>query len=586
MRARNSILATRFSAGQPRQRLLAALVVMLMMLGAVLLKVGALQTWQGDSLRTAAAQQWTRDRVIDAERGAIFDRNGNELALSVPASTISVNPMQLEDADADLTAIGDILELDAARLQELRDDVATCDCGFVYVARQVPTALGEQIDELDLVGVHVVRESRRTVPGGETAISVIGRTDIDGIGTAGLELQYDDVLTGIDGETRVEIAPDGRSVAGTEAVLEAPVPGRDLVLTIDRSVQHNVEQTLLQRVAASHARGGQVVVLDTDTGDVLAMASVILEDGVYEITSGNHSAVDAYEPGSVGKVITIAGALNEGLDPSTTWTVPWEKVYTRAGDKLHDSHPHEPEAMNVRDILVKSSNIGTISVSETMGFEKQYEYIRAFGLGEETALDFPGESPGILKFWQEWEGTEKFTVAYGQGLSSSPIQLATAVNVIANDGVYVAPRLVLATVDADGDLHDADAAAQRQVISEEVAVEVQSMMRDVVCRSDGTANAAQVPGLSIAGKTGTGLVAQPDGTYFLEDGTQATYSSFAGFFPAEDPQVTVLVSIDQPMLAGQRAGGTAAAPAFQDLAPMLVQELGLQIPVGSTGCEG
>lgn len=557
---------------------------MLILLTAVLVKVGALQTWQGESLRTAAQQQWTRDRVVPAERGAIFDRNGDELALSVPAATIAVNPKQLEDPAAAVTAIGTILELDTTRQRELRNEIDTCNCGFVYVARQVDTELGDRVEELDLLGVQTYREDRRTVPGGDTGISVIGRTDIDGNGIAGLELQYDEMLKGIDGETRVEIAPDGRSIAGSESVIEAPVPGRDLVLTIDRSVQRNIEQVLLQRVAEAQARGGQAIVQDTDTGDIIAMASVVLDDGVYKITSGNHSAVDAYEPGSVGKVITIAGALNEGLDPATTWVVPWRKVYTRDGNMLHDSHYHPDEPMNVRDILVRSSNIGTINVSETMGFEKQYEYIRAFGLGEVSALDFPGESPGILEFWEEWEGTEKFTPAYGQGIASSPLQLVTAINTIANDGVYVAPRLVLATVDAEGELHDADPSEERRVVSEAVATEVQSMMHDVVCRGDGTANAAQVPGLSIAGKTGTGLVAQDDGTYFLEDGTQATYSSFAGFLPAEDPQVTVLVSIDQPQLAGQRAGGTAAAPAFQQIAPMLVQELALELPPGSDGC--
>ena len=186
------------------------------------------------------------------------------------------------------------------------------------------------------------------------------------------------------------------------------------------------------------------------------MASVrINDDGVYEITSGNYSAVDAYEPGSVGKVITISGALNEGtVTPDTVFIVPWQKVYTNNGDRLHDSHQHGDEPMSVEEILVESSNIGTITVSETMGFEKQYDYMRAFGLGETTALNFPDENPGILNPWQTWEGTEKYTVAYGQGVASSPIQLISAVNTIANDGMYVAPKLVQATVDAAGEVHE------------------------------------------------------------------------------------------------------------------------------------
>jgi len=590
-RARRTIttrrsLATRFSAGQPRRRLLITLVVMLVLLLAVLVKVGALQTFQGDALRRAAASQWTREREVIAQRGAIFDRNGDELALSVPAATVAVNPRQVEDPGATAATLGQVLGLSGDRIDELEAGMAARDRGFLYVARQIDPVLAERLDGLELAGVSTYREDRRTVPGGDTARSVIGRTDIDGVGTAGLELQYNDLLTGANGETRLEVAPDGRSVAGSERVVEPPTPGRDLILTIDRSVQYAVEQALLQRVAEVNAQGGQAIVEDTDTGDIIAMASVELDDGVYEVTSGNYSAVSAYEPGSVGKVITIAGALNEGtVTPEHTFVVPWRKQYTRDGNFLHDSHQHGDDLMSVRDILVRSSNNGTIMVSQTMGYERQYEYMRAFGLGEMTALQFPQESAGILEFWEEWEGTEKFTVAYGQGVASTPIQLISAVNTIANDGVYVAPRLVLGTVDGDGAVEEADASATREIISEPVAVQMQSMMRDVVCRDDGTANAAAVPGLSVAGKTGTGLVAQADGTYFLADGTQTYYSSFAGFLPAEDPQVSILVSIDQPNEGGQRAGGTAAAPVFRDLAPIMVHELGIDPPVGSTGCE-
>jgi cell division protein FtsI (penicillin-binding protein 3) len=356
-------------------------------------------------------------------------------------------------------------------------------------------------------------------------------------------------------------------------------------------VQFAAEQALLKRVADIGARGGQAIVMGTKTGEVIAMASVRINDeGHYEITAGNYSAVDAYEPGSVGKVITIAAALNEGtVTRETSFAVPWQKVYTNRGDRLHDSHAHGTEVMSVEQILVASSNIGTITVSETMGrdgmpsFERQYHYMREFGLGEKTALDFPDETPGILNPWQEWEGTEKYTVAYGQGVASSPIQLVSAVNTIGNDGVYVAPKLVSATVDAEGEVREMPPSETREVVRPEVAVEMQQMMREVVCR--GTAKQAQVPGLSIAGKTGTGFIAQPDGGYERPDGSKAYYASFVGFLPAEDPQVTILVSIDQPPADSRdRFGGTAAAPVFRELAPTMIHELGIEPPPGSTGC--
>lgn len=569
------------------------LIVMLVVLSGVLVKVGLLQTVQGDSLRSAATQQWTRDRMLPAQRGAIFDRNGDELALSVPAATVTVNPMQVEDPAGTARSFATILGLSAEREAELETEMTAQARGFAYVARQVDTVLADQLAELELAGVSTYREDRRTVPGGATGRSVVGRTDIDGVGIAGLEQQYHEILSGTDGELTLEVAPGGRSIPGSEQVIEAPVVGNDIVTTIDRSVQFAAEQALLTRSAETRARGGQAIVMETATGNVVAMASVrINDDGVYEVTSGNYSAVDAYEPGSVGKVITVAGALNEGtVTRDTVFSVPWRKQYTRDGNYLHDAGQHAEEPMTVEEILVRSSNIGTITVSETMGgddgssFERQYDYMRKFGLGEVTALDFPQESPGILKPWQEWIGTEKFTVAYGQGVSSTPVQLASAVNTIANDGVYVAPRLVSGTVDSAGELHETDPSETRQVVSEPVAVEMQEIMREVVCGRGGTASRARVPGLSVAGKTGTGYIAQPNGTYYLEDGvTRAYYASFVGFLPAEDPQVTILVSIDQPTTDGDAYGGTAAAPVFVELAPVMVNELGIEPPPGSTGC--
>jgi cell division protein FtsI (penicillin-binding protein 3) len=586
IRVRTARFTSRFTAGQPRKRLITTLVAMLLVLSAVLVKVGALQTFEGNTLRNAASQQWTRDRSLRAQRGSIFDRNGEELALSVPASTIAVNPKQVEDPVGTAETFAQVLDLSDERRDELEQQMAAQDRGFVYVARQVDVAVADQIADLELAGVSTYREDRRMVPGGDTARSVIGRTDIDGVGTAGIEKQYDNVLTGKPGELTLEVAPGGRSIAGSEQVVDEPIPGNDIVLTLDRSVQYASEQALLKRVAELGARGGQVIVMGTKTGEIVSMASVRINDeGVYEITSGNYSAVDAYEPGSVGKVITISGALNEGtVTPDSVFVVPWQKVYTNNGDRLHDSHQHGDDPMSVTEILVESSNIGTITVSETMGFEKQYDYMRAFGLGERTALNFPDENPGILNPWQTWEGTEKYTVAYGQGVASSPIQLISAVNTIANDGMYVAPKLVQSTVDAAGDVHDMPASATHEVVSPVVATEMQQMMKQVVCR--GTAKQARVPGLSIAGKTGTGYIAQPDGGYDRPDGTKAYYASFVGFLPAEDPQVTILVSIDQPPAdSGDRFGGTAAAPVFRELAPTMIHELGIEPPPGSTGCD-
>ena len=555
-------MINRFGAGRPRPRLISTLIVLLLVLGVVLAKVGLMQGMGGETLRAQAAELWTRSRQLPAQRGAIFDRNGDELALSVPGSTIAVNPRQVLDAPGTIEILGDLLELPEARRSELLDQVATCDCGFLYIARQADPRVGQQISSLGLVGVSVYDEDRRMMPGGNVGRSVIGRTDIDGVGTAGLERQYQALLDGVPGEKTLQVAPGGLAIAGTEHVLQPATPGTDLVTTIDRSVQYQAEQVLVRQVGVTGAVGGQIIVMDTDTGDIIAMVSVDRnEQGVPVVSGGNFAAVGAYEPGSVGKVITVAGALEEGaVTPDTMFGyVPWEYDCTiDVGGVLHDSHPHDPLSLTTTGVLVESSNVGTILVSKEIGYERLDHYMRDFGLGERTDLDFPDESPGILKPWNDWTGTERCTIAYGQGVSSTPIQLASAVNVIANDGVYVAPRLVTATVGPDGELAEAESAPTRQVISEQTAMQMQAIMREVVC--SGTAESARVNGWSIAGKTGTAYKAQADGTYFNADGiTHDYYSSFVGFLPAEDPQVTVLISIDEPKTgfnSGRAVGGT------------------------------
>lgn len=553
----------------------------------VLVRVGAIQTAaMGAELRAEGARQWTRTITIPASRGAIFDRHGEELAMSVPASTVSLNPKLVVDPEATLATLDGLLDLSEDKREELRAEMESRQRGFVYVARQIDEDLGAQIAALRLSGVDVVAEDRRTLPGGVTARSVIGRTDIDGVGVAGLELLYDELLTGVDGQMTRERAPGGRSIPGSEDVVRQPVPGDDLILTIDRSIQYACETALIEQVEAIGARGGSCIVMDTPTGELYAMASVRRSEtsGRVEVTSGNYAVVDSDEPGSVAKVITIAAAVDAGLvEPSTGFSVPWREKYY--DDLLSDAWQHPEEWWTVEDILVRSSNIGTIKIWERLGRERHWNYMRAFGLGEPTALGFPGESAGIFKDWEDLWGSERVTVSYGQGMASTSIQLAAAVNVIANGGIYVAPKLVRGTVGSDGDVSHTPPSATHAVVSPEAAATTTEMLAEVVCR--GSAKAAATEGLTVAGKTGTGLKAQPNGTYLNEAGERVYYASFVGFFPAEDPAVTLLISIDEPPAGSQdRFGGTAAAPVFGDLAPTIVHELRIQPPAERRACRG
>lgn len=574
----------RFKIGNQRRRIQIVVAFVLVMLIIVTTKVVGLQTAGGDSMRAEAANQWTRTTTVVADRGTIFDRNGEELAVSIPAATISINPKLIDNEEATLNMLATMLSLDVDEQQRLYDEMILKDKGFVYVRRQVDADLGDQIAALKLSGVNVDSEPTRLLPGGDTGRSVIGRTDIDGIGTAGLELQYDSILSGENGSVTRQVAPGGRSIAGTEDAVDGAVPGDDLILTLDRSIQFTCEEALLERVSNTGSKAGTCIVMDADSGELYAMASVKRDVDTNEvvITSGNHAAVDAYEPGSVAKVITIAAGLETGVvGPNTVFNVPWRAQY--GDDLLRDSHEHPDEDMTVRQILVESSNIGTIKVQEAVQLRRHWDFMRAFGLGESTALDFPGESAGIFKQWNELHGSEKYTVSYGQGLASTPIQLIAAVNAIANDGLYVAPKLVRGFVGEDGEISPTAPSATHEVISPNTAEVMQSMMTDVVC--SGTATRAQVSSFNVAGKTGTGLKAQPNGGYEDEFGVRSYYASFVGFFPAEDPQITVLISIDEPPAGTiNRFGGTAAAPVFARLVPTIAHELGIQPPTNGTAC--
>jgi cell division protein FtsI (penicillin-binding protein 3) len=323
--------------------------------------------------------------------------------------------------------------------------------------------------------------------------------------------------------------------------------------------------------------------MDPATGEIYAMAGVRRDDetGEVRVSSANIAAVDAYEPGSVAKVITVSGALNEGtVTPDTSFDVPGEKLFYDT--VLHDASEHGLQSMTVARILAKSSNIGTIFVSQSMGEAAQESYMRAFGLGTRSGLDFPGESAGILRPHQAWQGTERVTVAYGQGVAATAIQLVSAVNTIANNGTYVAPKLVRSTIDERGDEHPTPASEMHPVIRPEIAQQMNVIMRNVICA--GTASRAKVPGFTIAGKTGTGYKAQPNGTYFDADGNKAYYASFVGFLPAEAPRVTILVSIDEPPASGPRYGGDTAAPVFTKIAEVAINQLGIEPPNASGGC--
>jgi cell division protein FtsI (penicillin-binding protein 3) len=576
---------TVWRAGRPRRRLLAVFAAVAVVFGLVVTRVALLQTADASGLVERGEQQRIRSATLTADRGVVFDRNGVELAISVPSTTIYADPHHITDAKATASALASILKLTPVAEAALASDLADTSKGFVYVARQIDDDLAAAIKRLALPGIGWYDEQQRVAPSGDLARGVVGRTDIDGKGIAGVEKQFDDLLKGVPGKRTIEVDGQGRSIPTGTRVLDEAVPGDDVVLTLSRPLQYAAEQALLKAVPQYSARGGTAIVMDSHTGELLAMAGVRRDDtGKYQVSSSNIGAVDVYEPGSVAKVITIAGALNDGaVKPDTVFSVPGSKHFYDPKHALRDAEAHGQEDMTVAKILAKSSNIGTILVSQAMGDSAKLQaYQKAFGLGAKSALDFPGESAGILIPPDKQRGDEKVTPAYGQGVAATAVQLISAVNVIANGGVYVAPKLVKSTIDAEGEQRAAAASTSRRVVSGQTAQEMNLLMRDVVCI--GTGKQSQLPGYTIAGKTGTGYKAQKNGTYFDENGHRVYYASFVGFLPAEDPQITILVSIDEPAAGGAHFGGTVASPVFTQIAQTAVRELDIAPPTADGGC--
>ena len=589
---------------------------------AVLGRVTLLQTVQSDALRLAGKSQRTTQQLLKAHRGTIFDRNGADLALSVPARTITANPKLVLDPVGTVRTLTAMLQLPAAKQQSLTEAFTSKKNSFVYVARQIDPQLAQTVVSLRMAGISSLSEDKRILPDGDVGRSVVGRTDPDLQGTGGLEKEYNDILKGVDGEQSQEHDREFRSIAGGDETV-SPVPGSDIVLTLDRSLQYQVEKALKERVETLTAVGGTAIVLGSTTGDVYASANVRRNaDGTVEVTSANLAATDAHEPGSVAKVFSLSAAVNEGLaTPETTINVPGFLVYRPVNKsdekwkfKIRDAEPHIEKPMSLRDIIVHSSNIGTVLITEGLGTLRFGRYLHEFGFGSTTGLGLPDESSGIMKPAADWQATEKVTPRYGYGYAATSLQLVAAVNTIANGGVYVAPRLVLSTIDARGQTHNAPPSPSHEVVTPQTAATMTSMMKDVVCY--GTAKYAKVPGMSVAGKTGTALLkpevdpalaaaqkqqgavttttvaptgeTNPAATndYQADDGTKEYFSTFVGFFPADHPQVTILVSIDRPDPSNQdHLGGTAAAPLFSTLATLAMHELHVSPTPNDTGCQ-
>jgi cell division protein FtsI (penicillin-binding protein 3) len=552
-----------------RRRLLALLILSVLAFTAISGRLIVLQVLDAGSLDQAAARQRTTVIKLPATRGRIFDRNLDDLALSVPARAIYAEPRFIRDKRRTAGELARVLGMSRA-------DIARrlASGSWVYVARRVPKARGDVVQRMKLPGIGVMVDVARRYPSGSVAAQVLGFVDVEGRGQAGIEQQYDGLLRGHPGRIQLERDPKGRAIPQGHRSLEPAEPGTDLVLTIDQQLQYVAEQSLQRAVRQHKAKAGSVVVMVPRTGEVLAMANMPTFDPNRVSRSKpearkNRAVADVFEPGSTNKTITAAAALQDGVVTPKTETIVPDNVPLCPEKTFRDSHSHAPELMTFAEIVAKSSNVGTIMTARHLGPERLYKAELDFGYGRTSGVDLPGESPGIVRPVQSWYCTDLGTNAIGQGVAVTVLQMASVYATVANNGVLRSPTLLRGTVDARGHLAKAERKPGRRVLSVRTARTLSRILEGVV-KDGGTGTLAALEEWRVAGKTGTAR--KPDnrrGGY-----RQGAYvGSFIGYAPAERPAVVVAVVIDEPTRGYY--GGAVAAPVFREVAGTALRRLGV-----------
>jgi len=531
--------------------------------GVVLARTAWLQSVSASDLSQRGAQQQRETIVTPAGRGTILDRMGVQLALGEEATTVYADPHDVRNPRRVAVAAQRTLGIDANRLYpQLLDKRKR----FVYVLRQADPARAAAMKKLDLAGVGFYPEERRVYPQHTVAAQLLGAAGTDDHGLGGLELGLDRVLSGRPGSETFVKDPFGRPLQVLNSIPERD--GHDVLLTLDNTIQANAEAVLRQTVEQQHAKGATAIVLDPRTGKVLAMAVVPSFDAnryadVPAELQRNRAVTDTYEPGSTFKLVTVAAALSEGLvTANTPFTLPYSiQVADRV---IHDAELRGTETLTVGQILSHSSNVGAVTLALKVGPERLSSWIQRFGFGQQTNIDFPGESSGIVLPLSQWSGSTIGTVPIGQGIAVTPIQVASAYAAVANGGVALTPHVVDRVLGMSRARAGLPPLRRRRVLSPRIAHQLLSMLVNVV--AEGTGTSAKVPGYLVAGKTGTAAKPNPLGGYLSK-----YVASFVGIVPASKPRLVILVAVDEPQKAIW--GGVVAAPAFAQIAKFDLQYL-------------
>ena len=561
----------------PERRIRWLLVAAALFLVICLGRAVQLQVVDGDWYSTRATGQHRVELVTAAPRGAILDRDGYRLALTEQASTIGATTAMITDPARVVAAVA---EASGESPDTIMQRLQTSGPAHVDLARQVPAAAAKRVQAMGIVGLDFTPEDRRVYPSA-IAAPVIGVTDLEGKGLAGLELQYDKILRGTNGlEVRSE-DPAGNAISVISQ--QAMRPGHTISTGLDRQVQIEAEGVTVETRTAYRAKAVTAVVMDPKTGEILAMASAPAPaDGDFRQATADQvrlrAITDVYEPGSTFKAVTLGAGLATGrISPSTTVDVGSEwQLYDRI---LRDSHP-DPGVKTATEALRMSSNIGVAKLAyehlSTSGSRDSIlaEWIGRFGFGEPTGIDLPGEVAGIVPAYKDWSGTSPLNIPIGHGIATTPIQIAQLYATIANGGIQTTPHLVT-RIDGQGPV----GLKQQRIMPTRAANTLAGMLEGVVS-DQGTGSAAQIPGYSVAGTTGTTKKIDKDGTY----SDHRYLAWFVGFAPVKNPRVLTLIMVDQPR-GGQYYGGEVAGPAFAKLTERALIALGVQQDRPDTAAE-
>jgi cell division protein FtsI (penicillin-binding protein 3) len=524
-----------------------------------------LQVFDYGELEQHALRQQQRTIEVAPRRGIIFDRSGHDLAMSIAVDSIFAVPSEIPDPATAATLLAHVLKLDAAELRARFHASRT----FCWVARKVDADASDRVRALNLRGIYFQKESKRFYPKRELAAQVLGYVGMDDEGLSGIEREFDDQLRGQPGRMLISVDARKRWFGRVE---RQPEPGENVVLTIDQAIQYIAERELDKAVRENAAAAGTVIVENPHTGEILALANRPTfnpnqSKKIRPQELNNRAISDIYEPGSTFKLVTLSAALDQRL------THPNELVDCQMGSivvggrRIHDWHPYG--VMSVANILAHSSDVGTIKIGLRLGDDRLYHYIRSYGFGSQTGIDLPGETRGLTKPVSRWSKVSIGAISMGQEIGVSPIQLAAMVSSIANDGVWIAPRIVAGTIEPRSTPQTVvfHSGAEHRVISRLTAAEMKQMMEGVVLR--GTGRKALLEGYTTAGKTGTAQKVDPI-THAYSHSKYVT--SFAGFAPVNNPAVVVVVILDSPITHGHE-GGMVGAPLFQRIAQQVLEYL-------------